>query len=109
MKSVGMILLGSVVIILHFIFDIHTQWIDCSQVVLPIAFKIYQSTFDSFLCLRRVFKLKDALYYEFFIQGIVFCPGVLVIIDKVADDLTVSRIGLDMAEIVVYICICMKS
>ena len=35
MKSIGMILLGSVVIILHFSFNI--QWVDCSQLVLPIA------------------------------------------------------------------------
>ena len=100
MKSVGMILLGSVVIILHFIINIHTQWVDCSQVMLPIGFDIYQSTFDSFLHPRRDFKLNNTLYEEFFIQGIVFYPGVLVIIDKVASNLTVPHIGLDMAEIV---------
>ena len=100
MKSVGMILLGSVVIILNLIFNIHIQWIDCSQLVLPIALEIYQSTFDSFLCPRRVFRLNNALRYEFFIQGIVFYPGVLVIIDKVSGNLTVPRIGLDLAEIV---------
>ena len=91
MKLIGMILLGSVVIILHFILNINTQWVDCSQLVLPIAFEIYQSTFDSaVLRPRRVFKLNNALYYEFFIQDIVFDPGVLVIIDKVAGNLSWS-------------------
>ena len=39
MKSIGMILLGSVVIILHFSFNIHTQWVDCFQLVLPTALR----------------------------------------------------------------------
>ena len=93
MKSIAMSSLGSFVIILHFIFNIHTLWVDCSQLVLPIEFEIYQSTFYSILRPRRILELNNALYYEFFIQGIFFYPGVLVMINKVAGNLTVPRTG----------------
>ena len=62
MTLIGLILPGSVVIILYFIFNIHTQQVDCSQLVLPIAFEIYQSAFDTFLRPKRVFKLNNALW-----------------------------------------------